>query len=259
MNLLPDFVKIPSLFKKEISGSVEKALEGMLEKIKEGQSQSAEFDIFGQTNPGNTTDGVREQLFGKDLYYLRSYFIAGNAPIDQIIINRMVKQAGAISTCIEDSVKKIGWRVVAEGYDSPSFKPPKNYEKQCRWFESLIKNINKDRHAGGFKDGFISNVSNALIYDRIAVEKLLYTTGNNTGKPASYIIPDPLTIKPTTWALSVMAGAKGYSGKSEQEQARHLFQQSNQIRNTLVGEAKISNSKAVQHSACYPESKGNND
>lgn len=245
---LPDFVKIPSMFKRESSGGVDKALETaekILEKIKEGQSQSADFDIFGQTNPGNTTDGVREQLFGKDLYYLRSYYTAGNAPIDQIVINRMVKQAQALSTCIEDSTKRIGWRVVAEGYDSPSFKPPKNYEKQCRWFETLIKNINIDRHPGGFKDGFISNVRNALIYDRIAIEKLLYTSGKNDGKPASYIIPDPLTIKPTTWALSVMAGAQGYSGKSAKSEVDHLFQQDKQVRDNLVGESKDSMAQQI--------------
>ncbi len=239
---------IPDIFRKKLAdpdASIKK-VEDILKKIEEGQAQSAEFDIFGQTNPGSTTSGVREQLFGKDLYYLRSYYISGNAPIDQIIINRFIKQARALSTCVGDTQKRIGWRVVAEGHDSPSFKPPKNYDKQCRWFESLIQNINKDRHPGGFKDGFIASVSNALIYDRVAIEKLLYM-GNSahTNKPASYIIPDPLTIKPTTWALSVMAGAKGYSGKSEQQAAKEIFQESDQIRENLVGEAKESMAEQI--------------
>lgn len=240
-------MNLPSIFKRnktDLDTQI-KTVEKALEKIKKGQNESAEFDIFGQTNPGSTTDGVREQLFGKDLYYLRSYYTAGNAPIDQIIINRMVKQASALSTCVEDSTKRIGWRVVAEGYDSPSFKTPKNYDKQCRYFEGLIKNIDTTRHPGKFKEGFIYNVRNALIYDRIAIEKLLYVNGNNAGKPASYIIPDPLTIRPTTWALSVMAGGKGYSGKSEQQEVMRLFQQSEQIRNTLVGEAKTSMAQQI--------------
>jgi len=241
---------VTDLFKKGPGVSEQiKTLQDSLERIIEGQQESAQFDIYGQTNPGSTTSGVREQLYGKDLYYLRNFYLSGCAPIDEIIIKRFVNQARSLSECTRNAPKKIGWRVVAEGYDSPDFKAPKSYAEQCRWFEDLILNINKDRHPGGFKDGFLANVTNSLIFDRVAIEKLLYT-GNDLhkGKPASYIIPDPLTIKPTTWALSVMAGAKGYSGKKGDTEAEHLFKQSDSIRDMLIGEAKVSMARQLAKS-----------
>lgn len=248
MKYLPDKV-IPNFLKKkerDIPSEIKK-LETLLEKVKKGQTESADFDIFGQTNPGSTNQWVREKLIGKDLYYLRNYYMSDLAPIDKIIIERFIKQARALSNCVGNTKNRIGWRVVAENYDSPDFKPPKNYDEQCRWFESLVQSINKDRHPGGFKDGFIANLRNGLLYDRIAIEKLLYTGENKKfeNKPASYIIPDPLTIKPTAWALSTMAGAKGYSGKDEESEVQHLMQQSESVRSSYIGEAKASVSQQI--------------
>ncbi len=124
-------------------------LEGMVQKLIEKNKQiSAAYDYYHQSNAYSLTPNVLERMYGRDMYFLRQY-LQMCSPIDQLIFEKRFNQLRAISECVEDDPKKIGWRVIHRKQGSPKFKATKETDEACRWFEALIKKPNKMRHPGG--------------------------------------------------------------------------------------------------------------
>ncbi len=237
---------------------VEKLVGELIEKNKQ---ISAAYDYYHQSNAYSLTPNVLERLYGRDLYFLRQYYQTCS-PIDQLIFGKRYEQLRAISECIEDDPKKIGWRVVHKKQGSPKFKATKETDEACRWFEQLIKNPNKMRHPGGFPEVLISIAESKMLFDRVPIEKLMhedYLRAGDDNKPSSYVIPDAATIKPTAWVLYAMAGAPGYSGKTDYQQVKSIVQGSQQTGNSLypaimdMQEAKNNISKQLAKKNIYGE------
>lgn len=201
-------------------------------KADEHHQYSAAFDYFRQTSTSGPNSSVLDQLYGRNLSFLREYYRV-NAPIDQIIIGKKFEQLRGLSDYVGDHPAKIGWRVVHNDNDSPDFKTTPPIKKMCRWLADLIKSPNKTRHQD-YKDAFIAMLESKLLLDRIPIEKLEHIKYPGTGKPASWLIPDAATIKPTTWVLQAMSGSTGYSGMSKREGIRHAVQNSQAIAKQLA-------------------------
>ena len=211
---------------------VEKLVGELIEKNKQ---ISAAYDYYHQSNAYSLTPNVLERLYGRDMYFLRQYYQMCS-PVDQLIFGKRFEQLRAISDCVEDDPTKIGWRVVHKKKGSPKFKATKETEDACRWFEQLIKNPNKMRHPGGFPEILISIAESKMLFDRVPIEKLEHVDYKNAGMdgmPSSYLIPDAATIKPTAWVLYAMAGAPGYSGKTDYQQTKSIVQGSTQTAGSL--------------------------
>jgi len=208
-------------------------IEDVLLKLNTDKQYSSMFDYYHQMNPSSISPNVLEQLYGRDLDFLRQYYRV-NSPIDQLIFGRRFEQLRGLSDCVADNPKKVGWRVVHKQKDSPNFKTDAKTDKVCRFFEELISNPNKERHPGGFPDALISMAESKMLFDRIPIEKLKHQDPKWAGAPASYLIPDAATIKPTTWALHSMAGSSGYSGVSDQHQATRIVTDSRQTAQSLI-------------------------
>ena len=211
---------------------VEKLVGELLEKNKQ---ISGAYDYYHQSNAYSLTPNVLERLHGRDMYFLRQYYQMCS-PIDQLIFGKRFEQLRAISDCVEDDPTKIGWRVVHKKKGSPKFKATKETDEACRWFEKLIKNPNKMRHPGGFTEALISMAESKMLFDRVPIEKLEhvdYKRAGMAGMPSSYLIPDAATIKPTAWVLYAMAGAPGYSGKTDHQQTQSIVQASSQTAGSL--------------------------
>jgi len=223
----------------------------ILQKMEENDQNSAAFDYYHQMTPNSVSPNVLEQLYGRDLFFLRQYYQI-NSPIDQLIFSKRYEQLKAVSECVADNPKKIGWHVVHKQQDSPNFKVTKETEKWCRFFEELIQNPNKLRHPGGFPDVLIAMAESKMLFDRLPIEKLSHK-GYYGDKPASYLIPDAATIKPTTWVLNTMSGSKGYSGKTREAQAHSMAIDSQQTMNQLMGSSayglNYGNEQAIKSAA----------
>ncbi len=213
-------------------GDIEKLVRELIEKNKQ---ISGAFDYYHQSNAYSLTPNVLERLYGRDMYFLRQYYQMCS-PIDQLIFGKRYEQLRAISDCVEDDPTKIGWRVIHKKKGSPKFKATKETDEACRWFEQLIKNPNKMRHPGGFPEVLNAIAESKMLFDRIPIEKLEhvdYKRAGMDGMPSSYLIPDAATIKPTAWVLYAMAGAPGYSGKTNYQQTKSIVQGSAQTGNSL--------------------------
>lgn len=208
-------------------------IEDVLTKMSTDKQYSSMFDHYHQMNPSSISPNVLEQLYGRDLDFLRQYYRV-NSPIDQLIFGRRFEQLRGLSDCVADNPKKVGWRVVHKQKDSPNFKTDAKSDKVCRFLEELISNPNKERHPGGFPDALVAMAESKMLFDRIPVEKLKHQDPKWGGAPASYLIPDAATIKPTTWALHAMAGSSGYSGISDQHQATRIVTDSRQTAASLL-------------------------
>ncbi len=182
------------------------------------KQHSGAFDFHHQSSPTSTTPHVLRQLYGRDLAFLRQYYQVCS-PIDQIIFQKTFEKLRNLSDCVGSNPKKIGWRVVHIEQDSPDFRVTKEIEQKSRRLEMLIKNVNKVRHPGGFPEVLIAMAESKMLFDRIPIEKLSHKQYQKN-LPASYLIPDSATIKPTTWVLHAMAGSPGYSGINPMNQAR---------------------------------------
>lgn len=213
-------------------GDIEKLVRETIEKYKQ---ISGAFDYYHQSNAYSLTPNVLERLYGRDMYFLRQYYQMCS-PIDQLIFGKRYEQLRAISDCVEDDPTKIGWRVVHKKKGSPKFKATKEIDEACRWLEKLIKKPNKMRHPGGFPEVLNSIAESKMLFDRIPIEILEhvdYKKAGMDGMPSSYVIPDAATIKPTAWVLYAMAGAPGYSGKTDYQQTKSIVQGSAQTANSL--------------------------
>ncbi len=223
----------------------------ILEKMEENDQNSAAFDYYHQMTPNSVSPNVLEQLYGRDLFFLRQYYQV-NSPIDQLIFLKRYEQLKAVSECVADNPKKVGWHVVHKQHDSPNFKVTKETEKWCRFFEELIQNPNKIRHPGGFPDALIAMAESKMLFDRLPIEKLGHK-GYYGNMPASYLIPDAATIKPTTWVLNTMSGSKGYSGKTRESQAHSMAIDSQHTMNQLMGSSSYGfnygNEQAIKSAA----------
>ena len=240
---------------------VEKLVGELIEKNKQ---ISGAFDYYHQSNAYSLTPNVLERLNGRDMHFLRQYYHLCS-PIDQLIFGKRFEQLRAISDCVEDDPTKIGWRVVHKKKGSPKFKATKETEDACRWLEKLIKNPNKIRHPGGFTEALISMAESKMLFDRVPIEKLEhvdYKRAGMDGMPSSYVIPDAATIKPTAWVLYAMAGAPGYSGKSDYQQTKSIIQGSSQTASSLYpanmdmtafNAAKVSVTKQLESKNIYGE------
>lgn len=205
----------------------------ILEKLEEEKQLSGAFDMYHQTSPTSITPNVMQQLYGRDLHFLRQYYQTCS-PIDQLIFGKRFEQFRAVSDCVGDNPKKVGWRVVHKQQDSPNFRVTKDIAQKCRWFELLIQSPNKMRHPGGFPDVGVAMLESKMLFDRIPIEKCEHKNWRGSGLPASYLIPDAATIKPTTWVLHAMAGSSGYNGKGQVEQARSVANDSREIAGRLL-------------------------
>jgi hypothetical protein len=252
------FNKIPFFGKKDKNNEITvseriddiaEVQENILKKMEEMHQYSGAFDYYHQRTPHSTTPNVLDQLYGRDLWFLRQYYTVCS-PIDQLIFAKRFEQLRAVSDCVADNPKKIGWRVVHKKYDSPNFKVTKDMEKDCRWLEALIQSPNKIRHPGGFPDALIAMAESKMLFDRIPIEKLEHVQFRGTGKPASYLIPDAATIKPTTWVLYAMAGSSsGYTGLNKKEQAGYIINDSRQTANELLPNGSPVNEMAINNAA----------
>lgn len=249
-------VASPGNQKKEVAASdrisdIESMQQTILKKMEENDQNSAAFDYYHQMTPNSISPNVLEQLYGRDLFFLRQYYQV-NSPIDQLIFSKRYEQLKAVSECVADNPKKVGWHVVHKQHDSPNFKVTKETEKWCRFFEELIQSPNMIRHPGGFPNVLISMAESKMLFDRLPIEKLGHK-GYYGNKPASYLIPDAATIKPTTWVLNTMSGSRGYSGKSKEDQARSMVYDSRHTVNQLLGSSAYgqgyANEQAIKSAA----------
>lgn len=216
-------------FKNEINTTVDQ----MMKKAEDFYQHSAAFDYYRQSNTTGPNQNILEQLYGRNLSFLRQYYRV-NSPVDQIIFGKRNEQMRGLSDCIADHPGKVGWRVVHKDSDSPKFKTTNDIDKKCRWFEELIKSPDKTRHMGGHQDAFISMLESKMLFDRIPIEKLEHLDYQNTGLPASWLIPDAATIKPTTWVLRAMPGSVGYSGQTIRSRMKRAVHDSKSTANQLV-------------------------
>ena len=214
---------------------VEAVQQEILQRMNEQLKQySGAYDYYHQSTPTSISPNVLDQLYGRDLNYLRQYY-EKNSPIDQLIFGKRFDQLRLLSDCIGDSKEKIGWRVVHKKQDSQDFRVTKDIEKKCRWFEeNLIQNPNAIRHPGGFPDALIAMAESKMLFDRIPIEKFEHFQKPGTGIPGGYLIPDSATIKPTTWVLHAMAGSSAYSGRSNINQAQMITQDSMSTANQML-------------------------
>jgi hypothetical protein len=202
-------------YKNQINSLVDQ----ISKKSSDNYQYSAAFDYYRQTSTTGPNSNVLEQLYGRNLSFLRQYYHV-NSPIDKIIFGKRNEQMRILSDCVADVPGKIGWRVVHKDSDSPKFKTTPEIEKQCRWYEELIKSPNRTRHPGRHQDAFISMLESKMLFDRIPIEKLEHLDYRGSGAPASWLVPDAATIKPTTWVLQAMGGAPGYTGKNQRDQVQ---------------------------------------
>ncbi|MCK5613823.1 hypothetical protein KAR91_68800, partial [Candidatus Pacearchaeota archaeon] len=212
---------------------IENVQEMIVKKMSEEKQFSGAFDYYHQTSPSSVAPNVLNHYFGRDLHFLRQYYQVCS-PIDQLIFGKRFDQLRALSDCVADNPKKIGWRVVHKQQDSPKFRVTNEIEKHCRWFEELIQSPNSARHPGKFPDVLVAMAESKMLFDRVPIEKCEHLNYKGYGRPASYLIPDAATIKPTTWVLHAMAGASGYSGKNGVEQARSIVSDSQQTAQQLL-------------------------
>jgi len=214
---------------------IEAVQDVILKKMEDTMQYSAAFDIYHQMSPSSVSYNVLEQLYGRDLNFLRQYYQICS-PIDQLIFQKKFEQFHAVADCVADDPNKVGWRVVHKLHGSPNYKESPKDKQKCRWFELLIQNANKQRHPGGFHDAGIAMLESKMLFDRIPIEKIKHVNQKQYGNlPASYLIPDAATIKPTTWVLHSMAGASGYSGRSPYEQAKSVAIETQQTARNLIG------------------------
>ena len=209
----------------DITKQVEEVADQMIKKVEDFYQHSAAFDYYRQTSTTGPNSNVLEQLYGRNLTFLRQYYLL-NSPVDKIIFGKRNDQMRNLSDCIADNPNKVGWRVVHKDSDSPNFKTNKGIDKQCRFYEELIKSPNKTRHTGGHQDAFIAMLESKMLFDRIPIEKLKHLDRKWNGLPASWLVPDAATIKPTTWVLQAMGGSSGYTNKLPGNQARQAIHNS---------------------------------
>lgn len=234
MDSLPNFR--PKKPEDEISlrlNDIEKVTDAIVKKMDEERQYSGAFDLYHQKNPSGIAPNVLEQLYGRNLWFLREYYQICS-PLDKLIFGKRYDQFEAVAECVADNPSRVGWRVVHKLHGSPNFKTNKETDQKCRWFEALIQNPNKDRHPGGFTEVGKAMLESKMLFDRIPIEKLEHKKWIGYGLPASYLIPDAATIKPTTWVLYAMSGAMGYSGRSNIEKARSMAYDTKQIANQLL-------------------------
>lgn len=197
-------------FQREISEKLEN----------EFKQYSGSFDYYHQSSPSSSTPNVMRQLYGRNLAFLRQYYQTCS-PIDQVIIGKINEKLRNLSDCICDNPKKIGWRVVHKKQDSPDFRVTSDIKEKSRRLEMLIQNPNRVRHPGGFPEALIAMAESKMLFDRIPIEKLQHPKYQK-GLPGSYLIPDAVTIKPTTWVLHAMSGSPSYTGITKVNQAHRI-------------------------------------
>lgn len=238
--------------RNDIVSEVKQITDQMTEKLKDFYQHSAAFDYYRQTSTTGPNSNVLEQMYGRNLSFLRQYYNV-NSPVDQIIFQKRNEQLRNISDCIADHPAKIGWRVVHKDSDSPDFKADAKIKEHCRRFEALIKNPNPTRHPGGHHDSFIAMLESKMLFDRIPIEKLEPLDKKGSGKPTSWLVPDAATIKPTTWVLQAMAGSKGYTGKSQQNQVQRAVTNSRTTANRLLAYTPQDYARQLSNSSGYSE------
>lgn len=219
---------------KRIS-DIEAVQKDILKKLEEDKQISGAFDYYHQSSPTSVSPHVLEQTYGRDLHFLRSYYQVC-CPIDQLIFQKRFEQLRAVSDCVADNPKKVGWRVVHNQQDSKDFRVTKDIEQKSRWFEQLLQNQNKIRHPGGFAEILNSMAESKMLFDRIPIERMQHKDYLHDDRPlpASYLIPDSATIKPTTWVLHAMAGSSSYSGRNDVQQATQISSDSKQTASSLL-------------------------
>lgn len=232
-SILPSFMKNNSEVADRLD-DIESVQELILKKMEEERQYSGAFDYYHQATPNSISPNVLEQLYGRDLNFLRQYYQICS-PIDQLIFQKKFQQFRAVSTCVADNPNKVGWRVVHKRHGSSDYQENDIDKMKCRFLEALIQNPNKQRHPGGFVDAGIAILESMMLFDRVPIEKVKHRDRKSyPGLPASYLIPDAATIKPTTWVLHAMAGSSGYTGRNEFEQAKTIAVDSSQTARNLL-------------------------